>query len=138
MTPSVYASTAVVIVTAIYFACLGVGAFAAPARVRRFLLGFAGSPGAHYLEMGLRIVVGGAFVLAAASLRFPQVFAAVGWVVLLTTAVLLFVPWRLHRRFAAYAVPQALEYLPLLGVSSLAVAGFLLYGVFAAPPAGPA
>ena len=43
-----------VLLTAFYFLSLAVVAFAAPARVTRFLFGFATSAGTHYLELTIR------------------------------------------------------------------------------------
>lgn len=49
----------------IYFLGLAALAFIAPMQARRFLLGFAGSAAVHYLELLVRMAVGGAFVLRA-------------------------------------------------------------------------
>lgn len=123
-----------VVVAGVYLTCIGVAAFAAPARVSRFLLGFAGTPATHCLEMTLRGAVGAAFVVYAPFMRMPAVFATVGWVLLFTTAVLLVVPWRWHQRFAQRSVPRALRFLPLLGAASVAMGGFVLFSALAAPP----
>ena len=57
-------ATAVVLLAGLYLACLGAVALVAPALARRFLLGFARSRALHYLELTLRLIVGGAFLLA--------------------------------------------------------------------------
>jgi uncharacterized protein YjeT (DUF2065 family) len=93
----------------------------------RFLLAHGSSRSVHYLELSLRLVLGGGFVLGAPNLLFPDAFAVFGWVLLITTAGLLTVPWQWHRRFAQRSVPQALRYLALLGIASLALGSFVLF-----------
>lgn len=114
----------------LFFVSLGATSLVAPSRVGRFLLGFADSPQKHYAELAIRLVVGGAFVLAAPRMVAPGAFAFFGWLLLGTTACLLLIPWQWHHRFASSAVPRALSFLPLIGVSSLAIGAFVLWGVF--------
>ena len=122
-------AAAVVLLAGLYLACLGAVSLAAPAIARRFLLGFASSRARHYLELALRLVVGGAFLLCAPVLQFPLAFTAFGGAIVLTSVGLLLVPWRWHRHFAQQAVPRALRFLPLLGVASLLLGGFVLFAV---------
>ena len=93
-----------VVLAGIYFLGLAALVFIAPVQARRFLLGFAGSANVHYFELLIRLAVGGAFVLRAPLMMFPQVFSLVGWVLLITSGCLLALPWRWHRRFAQQAV----------------------------------
>lgn len=122
-------STAVVLLAGAFLAALGLACLAWPARARRFLLGFASSLALHYLELGIRLVVGGALLVAAPSMAFPRVFTVAGAVLVVTTVVLALVPWPWHRRFAQRSVPAALRFLPLLGLASLAMAGFVFYSL---------
>jgi hypothetical protein len=101
-----------------------------PSSAGGFLLGFAGSPSKHYLELAIRLLVGGSFVVLAPRMSFQGVFTIFGWILLATTAGLLLVPWRWHHRFAQRAVPQALRFLPAIGVSSLVLGGLVLAAVF--------
>jgi hypothetical protein len=117
---------ALVLLAGLYLAGLGVAVLAKPAAASRFLLGFAGSGPLHYLELVVRILVGLAFVHRAPGMMLPAVFSAFGWVLVVTSAALLLVPWQWHRRFAERAVPQALRLLPLIGVSSLLLGGLVL------------
>jgi hypothetical protein len=123
----------VVLLTGAYFVGLGVASLATPRAAGRFLLGFAGSAGAHYIELLLRLFVGAAFVVHAPAVPWPAVFTLFGWGLVLTTICLCAVPWRWHRRFAERTVPQALHHLPLLGVASLALGAFVLGSTFAGP-----
>src|SRR3990167_6183103 len=116
----------VVVLAGFYLVALAAVALFAPVRAAGFLLGFVGSATLHYLELLLRLVVGGAFLLHAPYLPFPGIFTVVGWVLILTTAGLALVPWQWHRRFAQKTVPHAVRNLKLIAVSSLAAGGFVL------------
>lgn len=118
-----------ILAAACFLISLGAFALLAPARVRAFLLGFAGSPGLHFLELGLRALLAWALLQQAGALPWPRVFALAGWVLLLTTAVMAVLPWRWHRRFAQQAVPRALRFLPLLALAALGMGGFLLFSL---------
>ncbi len=122
-------SLAVVAAAGLFFISLGSASFLAPARVSRFLLGFAASPLKHYLELLLRLLIGGAFILAAPRLLAPVAFSLFGWLLILTSAGLLIIPWHWHRRFALRTVPTALRFLPLVGFASAALGGFVLWAV---------
>ncbi len=115
-----------VLLTGLYFVGLAVVAFAAPDKAGRFLLSFAGTPFAHFLEMSLRLAMGAAFVIRAPLMMFPEAFKLFGWVLVVTTVCLLAVPWRWHRRFAQRVVPQALRRLRLVAVVSLALGALVL------------
>ena len=93
--------------------------FCRPERARSFLLGFAESPTKHYLELGVRVAVGSAFLLHAPRAPFPEAFTLLGWILIATTVGLLLLPWHVHRRFARWAVPHALQRPAFIGTSSL-------------------
>lgn len=119
----------IVALAGLYLIVLGVTALLAPQRAGRFLLAHAGSPALHYLEMALRLAVGAALVVLAPRMAASQVFLVVGWIVLATTACLLLVPWRWHRRIAERTVPQALRFITVLGLFSLALGAFVLLAI---------
>jgi hypothetical protein len=119
-------AAAVVLLTGLYLVGLAAVALFAPARATRFFDGFASSALAHYAELLLRGAAGGAMVIYAPSMRFSAAFAVVGWVLIVTTAALLAVPWRWHQRFARWAVPQALPHLRLIAAVSLLFGGIVL------------
>jgi hypothetical protein len=115
-----------VLLAGLYLVALGAAAWVVPQRAARFLNGFAESPGRHYAELGLRLLVGGAFVLHAPGMRFPAAFTLFGWLLVGTTVALLLVPWTWHRRFARQAVPVAVAHLRLLAAGSLVLGGAVL------------
>jgi len=130
-----FAALALVAGAGLFLVGLGGAALLAPSRASGFLLAFAGSPAKHYAELTVRLVVGGAFVLAAPHAAFSAGFSLFGCVLLGTTAALLLVPWRWHRRFAQRAVPQALRFLPLVGAASLVLGALVLWAVWRGPAA---
>ena len=124
------AGKAILVAVAAYFLLLGSVALIRPDKANRFLLGFASSALKHYAELIARFIVGGAMLEVAPYSAHPMLLNAFGWILIITTAVMAFVPWRVHRKFAESAVPKALGYLPLIGVVSLIFGGLLLWGNF--------
>ena len=116
---------AIVVAVAIYFLVLGTIALVRPTNARAFLLGFANTSLKHYAELVARLIVGGAMLLVARDSAYPTALAAFGWLLVVSTAVMALIPWHLHHRFAQSAVPRALRYLPLIGISSLIMGGLL-------------
>ena len=116
-----------ILLAGFYLVGLAVLSFMNRAAARRFLLGFAGSACVHYLELATRLAVGGAFVIRAPLMKFPTVFSLFGWVLIITTACLLALPWQTHQRFAQQAVPHALRWLRLVGLASFSLGGLILF-----------
>lgn len=121
------AALGVVVLAGLFLVALAAFAWLDPPRARRFLMAFASTATKHLVELGMRLLVGAAFILAAPHMAFPAVFSLFGWVLVLTTLVLAVVPWRLHRRFAAIAVPRATRHMAALGTASL-VGGVAVIG----------
>lgn len=123
------AALAVIVLAGLYLLALGLASLVVPSRASGFLLGFASSECVHFAELFLRFVVGVAFVVYAPRMSLSGAFSLFGWILLVTTACLVFVPWRWHRRFAQQAVPRATRHIALVGVASLAMGGLILAAV---------
>ena len=121
---------AVVAGAALFFLALGGVALLAPSRASRFLLGFAATPSKHYAELAVRFLVGTAFIISAPRALHGDLFSIFGWLLLGTTAALVLIPWRWHRSFASRAVPEALRFLPLIGVCSAVLGVLVLWAVW--------
>jgi hypothetical protein len=104
-----------------------------PERGKGFLLGFASSALTHYLELGLRIIVGAAFVVYSPKMLFPTVFLVFGWMLIGTSAVLALMPWQWHNQFAKISLPRVLKYPKFLAAVSAAMAIFVIFCLFAIP-----
>lgn len=110
---------AIVVTAALYLLALGGSALTRPEVARRFLGGFATTRRLHFTELALRVCVGSSLIVSAPRLAFGAVLLLFGWVLVMTSACLAFVPWRLHQRFAEWSVPRATQNLALIGVASL-------------------
>lgn len=101
----------------------------APSRAERFLKGFASSALTHYIEQGIRLVVGAAMVTFASSMRYPELFALFGSLIIVSTAVLLLIPWRWHNKFASAVMPPVFRRMRLFALGAFALGAFVLYSV---------
>jgi hypothetical protein len=126
-----FVAKAIVVLVALFFLLLGILAFVRPARIHGFLLGFADSALKHYAELLVRLLVGGSLQLVARESAYSSVLSAFGWLLIITTALMALIPWRVHHRFTQSAVPKALRFLPVIGIASLTMAAFLLQAIVA-------
>jgi hypothetical protein len=122
-------SAAIVLLAALYLLGLAAISFIAPHRAARFLNGFASSPRVHFSEMLLRLIVGCAFVMNASRMLYSEAFWLFGWLLIVTTVVLLLLPWRWHHRFAQKVVPPITRHVWLFGIVSLPLGGAILFAV---------
>jgi len=116
----------IVVLAALWLIGLAVFALARPKSVENFFDKFASSAFTHFLEMFLRLLVGAAFVTYAPQMKFAFVFTAFGWLLIVTTAVLMIVPWKLHKKFAGRSLPMMYKSMTLFGVVSLLGGVFVL------------
>ncbi|MEH8018453.1 hypothetical protein MN202_14520 [Rheinheimera muenzenbergensis] len=121
----------IVILAALFLLGLAAVSLVNPRLAVRFLHGFASSARAHYSEVGLRLIVGAALVVAAPEMRFSTAFMLFGWLIIATSIVLLLVPWRWHQRFAQSVLPPLTTRVWLFAVLSLPLAVTLLYATLA-------
>ena len=127
------AAQAVVLLAGVLLAGAGVAWLLRPKCGEAFLSRFAQSLRAHLLEMAARIVLGAALLAHAPRMAFGPVFEVFGWVLLLTSAALLLMPWRWHQRFAGWAVPFALRRLPLVAAGNVLIGIGLVAGSLLGP-----
>lgn len=122
-------ASTIVWLTGLYLISFALGMLLTPARAKRFLGGFASSAFTHYLELGLRLTAGGAILLYAPQMLFPNFFVIFGWILVVTTVGLFAVPWQWHQRFAQWSVPYATRNLRLVAGASLVFGGFVIASV---------
>lgn len=125
----------IVMIAGLWLIGLAIVSIAKPDVVKNFFSKFASSGFTHFVEMFLRLVVGAAFVIYAPQMKFAFVFNAFGWLLIVTTAVLMFVPWRLHRKFADRSMPMMYKWMPLFGAVSFLGGIIVLFSLFFAPSA---
>ena len=122
-------SGTVVIAFGLFLVGLAALIVAAPSRAERFFRGFASSALTHYTEQAVRLIVGAAIVAFAGSMRHPEVSTLFGWLMLVSTAGLLLIPWQWHHKFSATVMPPVYRHMGLFAVGALALGRFVLYGV---------
>jgi len=120
------AAAVVMLLCALYLLLLGVVALCWPRHSTIFLQGFAQSAWMHYCELAVRFAVGIACLQLAPQLSAPQIYQLAAWGLLLTSFALLLLPWRWHQRIAMRTTASIRRWQPLIGISSLALAGVLL------------
>ena len=106
-------------------------ASAKPAIVERFFAAFASSARTHYMEQVLRSLIGAALVVRSPTMWQPKMFWFFGWAIVVSSAVLLCIPWQWHHRFAERLLPLVVRHLRLYVVGSFIFGALLVYGVFA-------
>src|SRR5262245_34565558 len=107
---SVVAAIVVVVFGLVLIAFAGL-VFAKPAIAERLLKPFAASARAHYVEQVLRLLVGAALVVLSPSMWQAKMFWLIGWVIVVSSAALLCVPWQWHHRFGERIRPTFFRYL---------------------------
>lgn len=125
-------AVAVIMTFAVFLILLGVTGLFKPEVAKRFLSSLATSSKKHYLEITIRIFVGVALLIIADSSPAPQIISVIGWVLIVTSTILAFIPWRWHHQFALLTVPAALRFMPLIAFSALAMGGILLFWLLTA------
>lgn len=106
-----------------------------PAHAEGVLRGFASSALTHYAEQGVRVIVGAVILNFAGSMQYPALFTLFGWLIIVTRAALLLIPWRWHNRFATLVMPPVFRQMRLFARGAFALGAFVLYsacGVVAA------
>lgn len=121
---------AIVVLAALFLLGLAAASFFAPSHAARFLGGFASSARAHVLEMAMRLIAGCAFVAYAPRMLYPGAFLLFGWVLVVSSLVLLLLPWRWHHRLARSVVPPIIHRVWLFGIISLPLGGVILFAVW--------
>jgi hypothetical protein len=104
--------------------------FAKPALAERFLMSFANSARAHYVEMAFRLLLGTSLVVVSPAMRPTNMFRVIGWAIVISSVALLLMPWRWHHRFGRRVRPTLIRRMKVYAVGVLAFGCLLLYGVF--------
>lgn len=121
---------AVVVLAAMFLIGVAAASFFAPELAARFLDSFASSARAHLAEMALRLLAGWAFVVYSPQMLYSSAFTLFGWVLVITSVLLLLIPWRWHHKFAQMAVRPLTRRVWLFGILSLPLGGMILFAAF--------
>ncbi|HKV74853.1 MAG TPA: hypothetical protein VJN95_10075 [Gemmatimonadales bacterium] len=110
--------------------------FAKPALAERFLASFASSARAHYVEMAFRLLFGASLVVLAPVMWPATLFRIIGWAIVISSVVLLLMPWQWHHRLGTRVLPTLIRRMKVYAIGVFAFGCLLLYGVFAAGSRG--
>lgn len=83
--------------------------------------------------MFIRLFVGAALLWYAPHMAFAGFFEVFTWVLIVSSLVLLALPWRWHRRFASWAVRLATRHMALFALVSFAGGAFVILSVLNVP-----
>lgn len=101
-----------------------------PAITERFITSFASSRKAHFTEMFFRLLFGASLVLLSVSMWQPKLFWILAWAIIVSSVLLLVLPWQLHQRFGSRVLPVLVRYMRLYAVGVLAFGALIVYGVY--------
>ncbi len=118
-----------VILSGIWLIAVSIFMFASPQTATRCLSKAASTNFINYLELTLRGIWGLALVQYAELSGFPEVFRIFGWFMVVTTAVLFFIPRKWHARYAVWSVKLIAPYMRIASPFSLAFGIFLIYAI---------
>jgi len=110
---------------------LGLLSFIRPITAQHFFDLFAASKQAHLTEQAIRLVVGFSLVHYAVMMNYTCLFRVFGWLIVITSLLLIVLPWQWHQQFAQYVIPYVKSHLKLYAVMSLFLAVLLLYAIWA-------
>ncbi len=110
--------------------------FVKPALAERFVASFASSARAHHVEMGLRLLAGGALIVRAPAMWQTNLFRLIGWTIVISSVALLVMPWQWHNSFGKRVLPVLIRWMKVYAFGTFAFGCLLLYGVFMRGPEG--
>jgi hypothetical protein len=122
----------VVIASSLFLIGLAGVMFVKPAVTERFILSFASSARAHYIEMFFRLLFGASLVLLSQAMWQPKLFLVLGSAIVISSVALLVVPWQWHHRIGTRVLPLLVRYLRLYALGIFAFGALLLYGALPA------
>ena len=126
----------VVVAGGLFFIGLTGVVFAKPALAERFLMSFASSARAHYVEQACRLLFGTSLVVLSPAMWQTSMFRLIGWAIVISSVALLLIPWQWHHRFARSVLPRLVRHMKLYGLLAAAFGCLLLYGIFFAGSRG--
>ena len=90
---------------------------------------FASSARAHYLEQILRLIVGMSMLSFSKSMLYARFFELFAWIIILSTIVLILIPWTWHNKLGKRVIPLTIRNLKFYAVSASIFGVFILYCV---------
>jgi len=111
----------------IYLTSLFAIAFVKKKSVVNYLSSFASSAKAHYSEQIIRLTAGIGLVVYSSEMIFSELFKIFGWTLIITSLVLLTIPWKWHHKFGQWAIPFVIKNLRLYTLIASLLGIIILY-----------
>ncbi len=114
------------------FFLIGVGFLMlfAPVRAREILKKAGSTPFINYAELTIRMIPAAGLILYADLSKFPEFFKLLGWFMLATSVILLWVPSKYLHGYALWCAKLLTPgYIRLVSPFSFLFGGFLLYAI---------
>ncbi|HMS68092.1 MAG TPA: hypothetical protein PKD18_08130 [Saprospiraceae bacterium] len=96
-----------------------------------FISAFASTAKAHFIEQSLRLIAGASILIYSENMLFPKIFNLFGWILMMTSAILMLTPWKWHQSFGKVAMPLVIKNLILYAIAAAAMGMIILYCVIA-------
>lgn len=90
----------IIIVFGIFFIAVGLIMLLAPKTARQILRKAGSNNFINYAEITIRMIPAAALILYANFSKYPEVFKIFGWIMLITSLILYFVPRQIHHKFS--------------------------------------
>jgi hypothetical protein len=116
-----------VLLSALFLFILACLSLFTPRHAVQFLNGFASSAKTHYLEMVIRLIVGAAFVINAPNMLYCKVFMIFGWLIVVSTVILILLPWRWHQLFGQKVASPVFQHVWIIGIASFILSVFIFF-----------
>ena len=103
-------------------------------KAQQFLEAFVKNLRYHFLEQGLRLIVGVAFVIHSSASQtqetpYIKFFNYLGWAIILSSLLLIILPWRWHQKFAQTVIPTVVKWIQFYGFLCFLLAAFIMYSL---------
>ena len=120
----------IIIAFGIFIIGVGLLMLFAPGKARESLKKMASTNFINYAEMILRMFTAIALILFAENSRFPEFIKIFGWMMFITTLILIIVPRKMHHSFALKCA-DVLDplYLRLISPFAFVLGSFFIYNV---------
>ena len=101
-----------------------------PKKVIQILRKMASTNLINYTEITLRLIPASAMIIYADFATYPNIFRFYGWIMLITTLVLFFIPRTIHHNFSLKIADNFKPfYFQLISPFSFLIGTFLIYAV---------
>jgi uncharacterized membrane protein YfcA len=120
----------IVIAFGIFIILVGFLMLFEPKKINPILRKMASTNLINYTEITLRLIPASAMIICADFAKYPNIYKFYGWIMLITTLVLFFIPRTIHHNFSLKIADNFKPfYFQLISPFSFLIGIFLIYGL---------